>query len=367
MEDASTFVKPVVMEGHGAYNRHSQVQASGSSPAVPLLERAAASVAIPPLPQVLVIADYGSSQGHNSLAPLQAAIKVLRRRVWRERAISVVHTDLPENDFTMLFRTLATSPESYLKTDAACFASAIGRSFYEQILPPQSVTLGWSSWAVQWLSRAPTRIPDQVQVAYSKDEAARAAFFQQAAEDWRTFLRMRERELCPGGRLVVLTMACDDEGNFGYRGVLDAMYGALIGLVDCGSLREEELHHMAIPTVGRSRRDLLAPFDKDGRFGELRVEEVEVFTSEDHIWRDFEQYGDAQRFGAQWAAFSRASVFPTLAGGIDGGGSGPRAAEFFDRLEREIAARLAEKPEPMLIPLGRVLIAKEGLRLFRNT
>lgn len=348
------------MEGHGAYNRHSQVQASGSSPAVPMLERAAASVVIPPLPQVLTIADYGSSQGHNSLAPLQAAIKVLRQRVWRERAISVVHTDLPENDFTMLFHTLTTSPESYLKTDAACFASAVGRSFYEQILPPQSVTLGWSSWAVQWLSRAPRQIPDQVQVAYSKNEAARTAFFQQAAEDWRTFLTMRERELCPGGRLAVLTMAADDDGNFGYRGVLDAMYGALVGLVDSGFIRSEELHHMAIPTIGRSRRDLLSPFDANGRYVELRVEEIEVFFSEDHIWRDFEQYGDAQHFGAQWAAFSRASVFPTLACSLAAGGTGPRADEFLDRLERDTAARLAEKPEPMLIPLSRILLAKDS-------
>ena len=358
MENASTFVKPVVMEGHGAYNRNSQVQASGSSPAVPMLERAAGLATIPEEPQQVVIADYGSSEGHNSLALLQTAIKVLRQRIGQERAISVVHTDLPENDFTVLFRTLNTSSESYLKTDAACFASAVGRSFYEQILPSDSVTLGWSSWAVQWLSRAPTPIPDQVQVAYCKDAAVRSAFFQQAAEDWDLFLTMRARELCPGGRLAILTMATDDNGDFGYRGVLDAMYEALVELVDCGFILGEELHRMAIPTVGRSRRDLLAPFGADGRFGELRVEEAEVFFSEDHIWLEFEQQRDAERFGAQWAAFSRTSVFPTMASSLDGGGTGPRAAEFFERLERGMAARLAAKPEPMLIPLGRVLVAK---------
>jgi hypothetical protein len=150
------------------------------------------------------------ARGHNSLVPLGVAIGALRQRLGPERAIWVVHTDLPDNDFTALFQTLATDPDSYLREDPIVFASAVGRSFYEQLLPSSSVTLGWSSWAVQWLSRAPAPIPDQVQVAYSQDSAAREAFARQAADDWRSFLAHRGRELHPGGRLVVLTMALDE-------------------------------------------------------------------------------------------------------------------------------------------------------------
>src|SRR6476660_1639064 len=126
--------------------------------------------------------------------PLAVAISALRERVGRERAISVVHTDLPDNDFAALFQTLASDPNSYLHGDPAVFASAVGRSLYEQILPSDSVTLAWSSWAVQWLSQVPAPIPDQVQVSYSRDPTARAAFARQAAEDWRTFLAHRGRE-----------------------------------------------------------------------------------------------------------------------------------------------------------------------------
>ena len=46
----------------------------------------------------------------------------------------VTHTDQPENNFTGLFQTLIGSPESYLQKQAAVFPSAIGRSFYQQIL-----------------------------------------------------------------------------------------------------------------------------------------------------------------------------------------------------------------------------------------
>jgi len=140
---------PTAMEGHGSYNRNSRVQAAALRTVVAVFGQAARMVALPPDSQPIVIADYGSSQGHNSLLPLQVAIQVLRQRVGQNREISVVHTDLPKNDFTALFQTLMESPESYLRKDPATFASAIGRSFYEQILPTGSVTLGWSSWAVQ--------------------------------------------------------------------------------------------------------------------------------------------------------------------------------------------------------------------------
>src|SRR5271169_630079 len=185
VSDLPAFDRPAPMEGHGVYNRSSRVQAAGLAPAVPLLEQAARTVPLAAAAQPVVIADYGSSEGRNSLVPLAVAISVLRERVGPERAISVVHTDMPDNDFTALFQALAVHPNSYLRGDPAVFASAAGKSFYEQILPSGSVTLGWSSWAVQWLSRVPAPIPDQVQVAYSQDPAAQAAFARQAAEDWR--------------------------------------------------------------------------------------------------------------------------------------------------------------------------------------
>ena len=359
MPPDTSLVTPSPLEGEGGYNRSSQVQAAGLSPAVPMLEHAAKTVALPAGSQPIIIADYGSSEGHNSLLPLGTAITILRQRIGPNRAISVVHTDLPENDFSVLFETLNTDPNSYLRRDHAVFASAVGRSFYDQILPAGSVTLGWSSWAVQWLSRAPGPIPDQVQVAFSQDASTRAAFSRQAAEDWQRFLTHRERELCPGARLAVMTMAVDENGEFGYRPLLNAMYAALIDMVDSGFLRGDELRRMVIPTVARSRADFLAPFGADGRFGSLRVEELDVFLGEDHFWLDFEENGDARGFASRWAAFSRASVFPSLAGSLDGGRHDSRAAQFVAHLESGTTVRLAANPEPMLIPLAKVLLAKE--------
>ena len=288
-----------------------------------------------------------------------AAIDVLRERAGRERAISVVHVDLPGNDFTALFETLRSDPRSYLQRDAAVFPSAIGRSFYEQVLPAKTVTLGWSSWAVQWLSKAPGVLPDHVQPALSSDAEAKDAFHRQAAEDWRQFLVARGRELREGGRLVVLTMAVDERGDFGYRSLLQAMYASLGKMVESGFLSEEELRQMTIPTVGRTRQELLAPFGAAGSFAGLRVEEAEVFLGEDHIWADYQRDGDPRSFGARWAAFSRASVYPTMAEALKRDGDPSRSGAFMTQLESMTAAQLAEHPEQMVIPLARIQLTKQ--------
>jgi hypothetical protein len=70
---------PAPMEGHGAYNRSSRVQGVGLSPAVPIFERLAGAVALASPPEPIVIADYGASEGCNSLPPMKAAVRSLNR------------------------------------------------------------------------------------------------------------------------------------------------------------------------------------------------------------------------------------------------------------------------------------------------
>lgn len=356
MSNAPMPSSPAAME-RGAYNRNSSVQESGSAPALPWFESAARAVDLPALPVPIVIADYGASQGHNSFGPMAAAIRALRERTAPEQAISVVHTDLPGNDFSALFQALASDPQSYLRADPFTFASAVGRSFYEQLLPAGSVTLGWSSWAVQWLSRTPAAIPDHVQVACSGDAAVKEQYLGQAAEDWRMFLHQRGRELHSGGRLIILTMGLTDQGDFGYRPVLASLYGALQSLVDAGFLKAEELRRMAIPTVGRSKSQLMAPF-QDGRFEGLEIEQAEVFLELDEIWERYERDGAARAFAARWAGFCRASVLPTLALALDGASSEGRRTDFLDRVEQGMASILAEKPEKSVIPLASISLRK---------
>ncbi len=358
MPESSVVVRPEPMDS-GSYTANSRLQAAGLRGAITLFEQAAQIVPIPRSPHPIVIADYGAANGHNSLLPINAAIAVLRKRTRPEHSVLVTHTDVPDNDFTALFRTLSDDPDTYLKKDNACFASAVGRSFYSQILPSNSVNLAWSSWAIQWLGRTPAPVPDHIQVAYTRDEAVRAAYAKQAAHDWHEFVAFRGRELCPGGRLVVLTLAIDEDGEFGYRPLLTAVVETLAEMTEQGLLTEAEVGQMSIPIVGRRERDFLAPFAPSGVFERLTVAHLEVFDAEDRFWTQYRKDKDAAAFGAQWAAFSGASVFPTLADALEGGRADPRRAEFLETLERGVAARLAAAPEEVRIPLAQLVIEKK--------
>ena len=330
--ESSVVVRPEPLDSE-TYTVSSRLQAAGLRPGIALFEQAAETVPLPRPPQPIVVADYGASTGHNSLLPISAALPLLRNRTRPEHSVLVVHTDVPDNNFTVLFETLADDPDSYLRKDGATFASAVGRSFYSQIIPSNSVHLGWSSWAVHWLRHVPAPIPDHVQVVYSRDEDVRTAYAKQAAHDWHDFVAFRGRELCPGGHLVVLTMATGEDGEFGYRPLLTGLVDTLSDLTAAGLLTEDEVHRMCLPTVGRRQVDFLAPFAPSGRFERLSIEHLEVFDAEDRFWAQYQVDRDATAFGALWAAFVRASVFPTLATALAGGRDDPRSQQFFDQLE----------------------------------
>ncbi|MGH3638298.1 MAG: SAM-dependent methyltransferase, partial [Mycobacterium sp.] len=105
MPESSVVVQPEPMDS-GFYTAASRLQAAGLRRAITLFERAAEVVPLPRSPRPVVIADYGAATGHNSLLPIGAAIAVLRKRTRPEHSVLVTHTDIPENDFTALFRTL---------------------------------------------------------------------------------------------------------------------------------------------------------------------------------------------------------------------------------------------------------------------
>lgn len=353
--ESSVVVRPKPI-GSPTYTASSRLQAAGLSTALELFEQAAGVVPLPDPPQPIAIADYGAADGYNSLLPIGAAIAALRKRTRPDHAILVAHTDLPGNGFADLFTTITEDPDSYLRKDNATFPSAVGRSFYRQILPSSSIALGWSSWATHWLSRVPARIGDHIHIAHSADQDARRAFSRQAAADWNDFLAFRGRELAPGGRLVVLTLTLDSHGHAGFEGVIDALLAALGHLVDLGTLSPDELRRMTIPTVGRTETEFMAPFFPSGRFEGLSVDHFQIFNAPDRFWARYQVDGRAEAFGAGWAGFARGAIFPALLTALAPGEA--RIAEFSATLETELARRLAADPRPNAIPLAKLVAVK---------
>jgi len=350
-----------VMEAGGNYNLHATAQAAGGDLVLPLLEQVVQAIAIDDENQPVVIADYGSSQGKNSFAPMRAAIRGLRARVGSDRPIVVTHVDQPVNDFNTLFEVLHRDTDCYAADDPNVFPSAIGRSFYEQVFPGQHVHFGWSSHAAMWLSRIPTFITGHFR-GDRGTAAELAAFRQQAAQDWERFLSLRARELRPGGRLVLVLVGMNDEGNTGFETLMDEANEMLAEMVSEGAIRAEERARMVVGTCPRRTRDLLAPFDRDGQFQGLTVESCDLVTNADPTWDAYEQDGDKEAIAAKRAKIFRATFAPSLACGLtDPAASGA----FADHLENALKRRLTNKLVPLKTLLQVMVLAKQNSKADR--
>jgi hypothetical protein len=332
-----------VMEGGGSYNLHAKLPAGGGSLALPYLEKAAQSCALPPASNPIVIADYGSSQGKNSLSPMRAAIRCLRTRVGNEWSVLVVHVDQHANDFNTLFDVLHKDPERYALDDPNVFPCAIGRSFYENVFPQRQVDLGWCSYAAVWLRRIPTLIPGHF-MSLGCTGDVRAAFDLQAAEDWRLFLSLRSRELRAGGRFVVVLPGLSDTGGSGLEPVFNSANAVLAELVNERVIDADERKRMVLGSYPRRRAQLLEPFRADGQFQSLSVEHCELFELADAAWTDYQVSGDRQALVSRHAAFFRAIFVPSLSSSIS---DAEKRNTFADCLEQKLKKRLSERPTPL--------------------
>jgi hypothetical protein len=342
-----------VMEGGGSYNRHAEVPAGGANLALPFLEEAVQKVTLDDSDEPIIVGDYGSSQGKNSLAPMRAAIKALRARLGPDRPILVIHIDQAANDFNTLFEVLHSDPQRYSVDDPNVFPSAIGRSFYEGVFPKDYVHLGWSSYAAVWLSRIPTLIPGHF-VAIASTGDAREVFERQGAEDWKSFLSLRAIELRPGARLVVVLPGLGDDGSSGFEPLFRHANEALAEMVTEGAIAEDDRSRMVLGTYPRRRSQLLAPFSTEGQFRSLTVEHCELSVLPDVAWADYERDGNKQLLVNRHAGFFRAIFVPSLASGI----AEQKRKVFPGRMEEKLKQRLAEQPMPFHSFVQTMVLAK---------
>ena len=348
-----------VMEGEGAYNAHAKLQARGGSLALSVLDQAIRNVLIDPGSSPIVIADYGSSQGKNSLIPMGTAISGFRTRIGPNRSILIFHIDQPSNDFNSLFRVLDKDPETYITNDANLYPAAIGKSFYQQVLPVNSVHLGWSSYAAMWLSRMPAFLPDHF-IPICSRSAARDEFDRQARRDWETFLSQRAHELTLGGRLVVILPGIAQDGSVGLESLFDHANAVLAEMVADGTIGSEERSRMTVITHPRPESELLRPFESTGEFQKLLVEDCQSFPLLDSAWQEYELTGDQQPLIEGQALFFRTAFLPSLACALNPSRTrNGRLNHFADQLVSRLKQRLSTEPSPMHSIVQTMVFAKK--------
>jgi len=342
------------MEGGGSYNLHARIPAGGANLSLPFLQEAVRHITLEAEEHPVVVADYGSSQGKNSLTPMRVAIQGLRERVGAQRPIFVFHIDQAANDFNTLFEVLHGDSERYTVEDAEVFPSAIGRSFYESVLPKRYVHLGWSSYAAVWLSRVPRTIPGHFIYLGSSGEV-RAAFDRQAADDWKSFLSLRAQELRPGGRLVVALPGLSDDGGTGFEPLFAHANEVLADMVSHGTITAKERARMALGSYPRRRSQLLEPFRGDGQYSGLTVERCELSPLRDAAWEDYEQDGNQEKLIQRHVGFFRSIFVPSLATALE---QSENSQLFSDEFAGRLTRRLADQPAPYHSFTQTIVLAK---------
>jgi hypothetical protein len=329
--------RATAMEGGGFYNRNSAMQAAGISLVLEDWERIVRDTVIDSGP--IVIADYGSSQGRNSMPPMRIAIEELRQRAGHDKAIQIIHTDLPSNDFAALFALLEDDPASYLKGNAGVFPSAIGRSYFEPILPPASVNLGWNSWTMHWMS-SPVLAHDHIFAGLSSSAAIAQQLADRQADDWRTFLRCRASELKPGAHLLTAAVGRASDGT-GWDWIGDHFWGAAEELGAEGLLSKDELLRLTIPVNGRTIEQIREPFEGVEYFEGLKLVKADMLIVPDATWDAFQASGDAKQLGTTHTNMVRGFTGAVIANIL---GDRTDKLAVMERLYSRLAERLAASP-----------------------
>ncbi len=215
MSDAAKTAATTSMTGGGYYSQSTRGAKDVIDNAKMMLLEAVAAMPGPASGQPVRIADFGAADGGTSKQAIRDTVAAVRAR-WPGRQIQVTYTDLASNDWSQLFKTmqgLDGSDHTYWSEFPGVFLSGVGIGFHTQLLPDQTLDLGFSATAMHYVSERPCEITTHVHHVGASG-AELAAFDAQAARDWERILLARAAELRPGGRLVIMSFGKDEEGRY---------------------------------------------------------------------------------------------------------------------------------------------------------
>lgn len=172
------------------------------------------------------------------------------------------------------------------------------------------------------------------------DDAERAAWRDQAARQWDSLMRMRARELAPGGWFVAALPASDtgDPDRAGlYHQVVRDMNDVLAEWVAAGTIAQATADAVVTPVWMRTPDEIRAPFDVGGGHVDgLVLERVELFRLDNPYSHDDPRVF-AQRFVRSCVAWGGPLFLRAFAREGDGRAQ-PLLADFVAALEQRVAA-----------------------------
>lgn len=307
------------MVGHGFYDRHSAPQWAAIGCALPWLETLLESMDLPATPDIIALADFGCSEGKNSIAVMQRLLPILRQRT--PRPLATIHSDLATNDFSELFRNLQADGRSVFALEDV-YSSAVSGSMYGQLIPDASICVAMSFNAIGYLSRRPLdRLagfilpngPSATRKIGMVSDDERAVFARQAADDMTDFLTARAAELVPGGKLLVEVFGASGSLCTG-DGIFDALNDAIVEIRNSGRITQDEYASYYQPIYYRTLDELIKPVaGPDSPLSSLyQLERAETYEAATPFVEEYRATGDAPAFARAYTNFFRAFTEPVF-------------------------------------------------------
>ena len=339
------------MIGRGFYNRNSAPQWAAIHYVLPWIDEAVRGMDFADPPATVGLADFGCSEGGNSIAVMTTLVAACREHT--TRPIQAIHSDLPTNDFSELFKRLR--PEGRSVYGEAVHSAAVGGSMFDQLLPPRSVHFATTFNAIGFLGARPLdRLPgyilpngpSNVRGVGAVTEAEHAAFAQQAERDLEAFLLARAAELVPGGKLLVEVFGAGAEHRT-CDGIYDVLNDALLAHVSNGTISRDVYETFYQPVYFRTLDELAAPVTApQGRCaGLFQMERIESYEVPVPFVEDYRGSGDVEVYADAFTNFFRAFTEPVLRLHL-GDDPDPSAvlAAIYDRIEELLRANPERYP-----------------------
>ncbi|MGI9481100.1 MAG: SAM-dependent methyltransferase [Hyphomicrobiales bacterium] len=259
------------MKGGGYYSERTRGAKDVIDNASGMLQDAVAAIPEPPGDVAVAIADFGAADGGTSQQAIRNLIVSAHKR-FPGRQVLVTYTDLPSNDFSTLFKNMlgigTETGASYLTEFDDVFVHACGIGFHRQLLPNNSLDVGFSATAMHYVSEKPCEIENHVHMVGASGETLKA-YAARAAQDWESILLARAAELRPGGRLVFMNFGIDEEGRYlgttGGVNMFNTFNELWQNMCDEGAITPEEYRHASFSQFYRTKEEFCAPLlDENG-------------------------------------------------------------------------------------------------------
>jgi gibberellin A4 carboxyl methyltransferase len=317
------------------------------------------------VPPTLGIADFGCSEGRNSIHVMQRLIPALRART--SRPIQTIHSDLPTNDYAGLLRGLRSEGRSVFGDDV--FSTVVGGSMFDQLLPPRSTHLAMTFNAIGFLSRRPLeRLPGYIlpngpsarRGVGAVDAADRAVFAAQALADIESFLCARAAEMVPGGKLLIEVFGAGDSGRT-CDGIYDALNDAVLEVLAAGTIDREGYEAFYQSVYFRTLDELIAPVaTPEASLAPLfQLDRAKTYEVEVPFVEEFRRSGDAAAFARSYTDFFRAFTEPVLRAAFATRHPARLAHDVFARAERLIRDH-PERYEFHYLSVAALMTRREG-------